>query len=64
MNDRLTQEGCSGCGQLSWTSAPDGHGGIIVSYICSAEVVFRADGTTRVVKACPEDRIRKEQEQK
>ena len=47
-------ETCFTCGESLLMSAPDGQGGMIYAYNCTAEVVVSCKGELRRIKECPD----------
>lgn len=44
---------CHTCGEPAWGKTPDGKGGTIYAYNCTAEIVVNGSRGFRTVKECP-----------
>lgn len=47
-------DACRTCGERAWTTTPDGRGGVVIAYNCTAETRVKQDGSVRVLKECPD----------
>ena len=48
------RDGCPTCMNGVWMRADDDVGGKTVSFLCTAEYYYSAEGAVRMIKCCPE----------